>query len=229
MVILYLILSRQVDVFQRGLRLRSTSLTQYFDLFRLVNTALATPRNALPDRQRVIHELLQTERDYVQSLQALQRLYVTPLLQSRDCGVLSHTVSLKQQNKMKNLLSDADLQVPLFMQPHHILPYHAGCQWHYIESNDHTMTRKPRERTSKKHLSQLAKPTSHAPPFQVLLNSVTRIAHINTAFLKALATAVSGWTAPVEIGKTLVSFVPHFSQYGVFAAAHEKALQVLIT
>lgn len=160
-----------VDVFQRGLRPRSTSLTQYFDLFRLVNTALATPRNSLPDRQRVIHELLQTERDYVQSLQALQRLYVTPLLQSRDCGVLSHTVSLKQQNKMKHLLSDADLQV--------------------------------------------------------LLNSVTRIASINTAFLKALATAVAGWKAPVEIGKTLVSFVPHFSQYGVFASAHEKALQVM--
>lgn len=198
----------QADVFQHGSSPRSAQQRRWLELDKLTRDSLSVKMDRLTERQRVIHELLQTEKDYVEKLHALERLYADPLMQSRDHGVLR----AGESGSIKSIRSHSQKK---------------NSTAHSVGSSAAILQRASKRgpALSPGQSKKMRKLLNDAD-LQVLLNSIKHILNINTAFLKALAIAVADWKGPVLIGKTLTTFTPHFTQYGVFASAHERALQV---
>ena len=71
-------------------------------------------------------------------------------------------------------------------------------------------------------------PTSiHSPLSQVLLSSFRQIMSTNLSFIEKLAETIGGWDGSVSVGETFSVFSKHFTIYGHFASAYEKALLTL--
>ena len=77
-------------------------------------------------------------------------------------------------------------------------------------------------------VKEILGPTSiHSPLPQVLLSSFRQIMSTNLSFIEKLAETIGGWDGSVSVGETFSVFSKHFTIYGHFASAYEKALLTL--
>ena len=62
---------------------------------------------------------------------------------------------------------------------------------------------------------------------QVLLSSFQQIRSTNQSFIQKLAETIGRWDGSISVGETFSVFSKHFTVYGHFASAYEKALLIL--